>query len=223
MVSVATEIEKELGELGETPYDPLREEKDEDVTGESSTDKQLSVLNETLIHFFKESGSRNGASVSSFGSTSRCKLCQAEDHTIVAYPKHNDTRPKCGKCGRGHRADNYDTYDLLLGLDFLMEIGAMVDVENGTIHVRHGPWADVEMLPVNGVNIVQHGETQPTFLVEHVKSLDKMFQQLQMEDLFEKGLSWKGRCSPGPNHPNNEGSSNENIIEFENETDEEDV
>jgi len=26
-----------------------------------------------------------------------------------------------------------DTYDLLLGLDFLMKIGAMVDVEKGTI------------------------------------------------------------------------------------------
>jgi hypothetical protein len=61
--------------LGETPYDPLREEKDEDVTKESSTDKKLSMLNETLIHFFRESGNRNGASVSSFGSASRCQLC----------------------------------------------------------------------------------------------------------------------------------------------------
>ncbi len=34
MVIVATEIEKVLGDLGETPYDPFREEKDEDVTGE---------------------------------------------------------------------------------------------------------------------------------------------------------------------------------------------
>jgi hypothetical protein len=39
MVIVATKIKKVLGDLGETPYDPLREEKDEDVTGESSTDK----------------------------------------------------------------------------------------------------------------------------------------------------------------------------------------
>jgi hypothetical protein len=28
-----------LGDLGETPYDPLKEEKDEDATGESSIDK----------------------------------------------------------------------------------------------------------------------------------------------------------------------------------------
>jgi hypothetical protein len=63
----------------------------------------------------------------------------------------------------------------------------------------HGPRVDVEMFPLNVVNIVQHGETQPTFSVEHVKSYNK---QLQMEHLFEKGFSWKGECSSSPNHPN---------------------
>jgi hypothetical protein len=33
---------------------------------------------------------------------------------------------------------NHNSYDLLLGLDFLMRIGAMVDVEKGVIHVRNG-------------------------------------------------------------------------------------
>ncbi|CAM6028925.1 unnamed protein product [Sphagnum balticum] len=91
-----------------------------------------------------------------------------------------------------------DTYNLLLGLNFLMKIGVVVDVEKSTMQVRHGPGADVEMLPLNVVNIVQYGETQPTSSVEHIKSLDKMFQQLQMEDLLEKGLFWKGGCSLGP-------------------------
>jgi len=106
-VITVTEIERVLGGLGETPYDSLREEKDEDVTGESSMDKQFSMLNETLIHFFRESGSRNGASASSFGNASKCQLCQVEDHTTVACQKHNDMRPKCSKCGGGHRAKNY--------------------------------------------------------------------------------------------------------------------
>jgi len=39
MVITVTEIERVLGDLGETPYDSLREEKDEDVIGESSMDK----------------------------------------------------------------------------------------------------------------------------------------------------------------------------------------
>jgi hypothetical protein len=96
-----------LGDLGETQYDPLKEEKDEDVIRESSTYKQLLVLNETLIHFFRESSSRSGTNVSSSGSASRCQLCQAKDHTAVAYPKHNYMRPKCNKYGGGHRAKNY--------------------------------------------------------------------------------------------------------------------
>jgi hypothetical protein len=57
--------------------------------------------------FFKEFGSRNGASVSSSRSTSRCQLCQVNDHSVVAYPKHNDMWPKCGKYGGGHKAKNY--------------------------------------------------------------------------------------------------------------------
>jgi predicted aspartyl protease len=52
-----------------------------------------------------------------------------------------------------------DTYNLLLGLDFFMKIRAMVDVEKGTIQVRHGHGANVEMLPLNVVSIVQYGET----------------------------------------------------------------
>jgi len=49
--------------------------------------------------------------------------------------------------------DTY-TYNLLLGIDFFMKIGAMVDVEKNTIQVSHGPRVDVEMLPLNVVNIV---------------------------------------------------------------------
>jgi hypothetical protein len=59
--------------------------------------------------------------------------------------------------------------------------------------------------------------------MEHIKNLDKMFQQLQMEDMLEKGLSWKGRCSSNSNHPTDEGSSNANVTEFEIDTDEQNV
>jgi hypothetical protein len=106
MVIAATKIERVLRDLKETPYDPLME-KDENATKESSIDKQLLVLNETLIHFFRESGNRNGASANSFGSTFRCQLCQVDDHTIVACLKHSDMGPKCDKCAKGHRVENY--------------------------------------------------------------------------------------------------------------------
>ncbi len=65
------------------------------------------MLTETLIHFFRESGNRNGTSASSSRGTSRCQLCQIDDHTTVACLKHSDMRPKFGKYGGGHRVENY--------------------------------------------------------------------------------------------------------------------
>ncbi len=48
-----------------------------------------------------------------------------------------------------------DGYDILLGLYFLMKIGAVVDVERGLIQVRHGPGTNVEVLPLTVVNLLQ--------------------------------------------------------------------
>jgi predicted aspartyl protease len=48
-----------------------------------------------------------------------------------------------------------DSYDVLLGLDFLIKIGAIVDVERGLIQVKHGPGANVEVLPLTMVNLLQ--------------------------------------------------------------------
>jgi len=48
-----------------------------------------------------------------------------------------------------------DSYDVLLGLDFLIKIGAIMDVERGLIQVRHGLGANVEMLPLTMVNLLQ--------------------------------------------------------------------
>ncbi len=47
-----------------------------------------------------------------------------------------------------------DSYDVLLGLDFLMKIGAIVDVERGLIQVRKGLGVDVEVLPLTMVNLL---------------------------------------------------------------------
>jgi hypothetical protein len=46
-------------------------------------------------------------------------------------------------------------YDVLLGLDFLMKIGAVVDVERGQIQVRHGLGTNVEVLLLTVVNLLQ--------------------------------------------------------------------
>jgi len=52
MVGAATELERVLGELGETPFEPLKEEQEEGAT-EASMEHQVVALNNTLINFFK--------------------------------------------------------------------------------------------------------------------------------------------------------------------------
>ncbi len=57
-----------------------------------------------------------------------------------------------------------DSYDVLLGLDFLMKIGAIVDVERVLIQVRKGPGANVEVLPLTMVNLLQNVNSE---VLEH--------------------------------------------------------
>jgi predicted aspartyl protease len=48
-----------------------------------------------------------------------------------------------------------DSYDLLLGLNFLIKIGTFVDVEEGVIQVHNKPEMEVEVLPLNVINMLQ--------------------------------------------------------------------
>jgi hypothetical protein len=50
--------------------------------------------------------------------------------------------------------DTY-SYDVLLGLDFLIKISAIMDVEWGLIQLRHGLRTHVEVLPLTMVNMLQ--------------------------------------------------------------------
>ncbi len=48
-----------------------------------------------------------------------------------------------------------DSYNVLLRLHFLIKIGAIMDVERGLIQVKHGLGAQVEVLPLTMVNMLQ--------------------------------------------------------------------
>jgi hypothetical protein len=52
LVGAATELEKVLGELGKTSYEPLKEEQEEGAS-ETMMKKQVTALNYTLINFLK--------------------------------------------------------------------------------------------------------------------------------------------------------------------------
>ncbi len=45
-------------------------------------------------------------------------------------------------------------YNLLMGLDFLMKIGDVVDVEKGLIQIKNGPGLNVQVLLPNIINVV---------------------------------------------------------------------
>jgi hypothetical protein len=62
-----------------------------------------------------------------------------------------------------------DNYDVLFGLDFLIKIGAIMDVERGLIQLRHGPRANVEVLPLIMVNQLQ--KMNPKTLIKDVSTI----------------------------------------------------
>jgi len=64
------------------------------------------------------------------------------------------------QCNMTFMVVDTDSYDVLLGLDLLIKIGAIVDVEQGLIQVRRGPSTDVEVLPLTMVNLIQRSDSE---------------------------------------------------------------
>jgi len=104
LVGAATKVERVLGELGETLYESLREEQEEE-TSKNNVEKQVDVLNNALINFFK-GNSHDPASSSSSAVFRRCQLYKGGDHMVTAYPRLNEAQPKCAKCNMPHRTEN---------------------------------------------------------------------------------------------------------------------
>jgi hypothetical protein len=93
-----------LGELGETPFEPLKEEQEEGVV-ETLMEHQVAALNNTLINFFR--GSVSNSIPSSFSTLPKeCQVCKGRDHIATTCPRLNEPRPKCAKCGMPHRTKN---------------------------------------------------------------------------------------------------------------------
>jgi hypothetical protein len=83
-----------------------------------------------------------------------------------------------------------DSYDVLLGLDLLIKIGAIVNMEQGLIQVRRGPGSDVEVLPLTMVNMLQklNSETVIPANADALKhtpgNLDALFRKLSLHDEY---------------------------------------
>jgi len=48
---------------------------------------------------------------------------------------------------------NIDDYNLLMGLDFLMKIKVVMDVERGLIQIKNNPMLDVQVLLLNIIDV----------------------------------------------------------------------
>ncbi len=105
LVGAAIEVERVLGELGEMPFEPLKEEQEEG-TEEIVMEKQVTALNETLVNFFKGTV-RNPEASSSSTVMGGCQICKGGDHLATTCPRLNEAQPKCAKCGMPHRTENY--------------------------------------------------------------------------------------------------------------------
>ena len=103
LVDAAVEVERVLGELGETPLEPFKEDREE-VIEENIMEKQVSTLNETLINLFK--GVVNKEASSSSTINGGCQMCKGGNHLSTACPRLNEARSKCAKCGMPHQTEN---------------------------------------------------------------------------------------------------------------------
>jgi predicted aspartyl protease len=104
LIGATTEVERVLGELRETPYEPLREEQEEE-TSESNVEKQVIALNNTLINILK-GNTHDPRSSSSSNVFEGCQICRGKDHKATTCPRLNEARPKCAKCNMPHRIEN---------------------------------------------------------------------------------------------------------------------
>ncbi len=104
LVGAAVEVERVLGKLGETPFEPLKEEQEEG-TKETIMEKQVVVLNSTLINFLK-GNVHDLTSASSSNVFGGCQICRGGDHKATTCPKLNEARPKCAQCNMPHRTEN---------------------------------------------------------------------------------------------------------------------
>ncbi len=77
-------IEKVLAKLGKTPFESLKNEQEEVATFYIVVEKQVNVLNESFINFFRQ-GITLGHGVRSFGAntTSVCHICNLVDHVVT--------------------------------------------------------------------------------------------------------------------------------------------
>ncbi len=95
-----------LGELRETPFEPLKQKQEEGMHSDTTLEKQVTTLNQSFINFFKGSSFGVGAIPSRTSNFTMCQICKANDHIATTCLNIGDLKPKCVKCGLTHKTKN---------------------------------------------------------------------------------------------------------------------
>jgi hypothetical protein len=88
---------------------------------------------------------------------SRCEAYKTTSRVVIqAFGQIIDFPIRVGdvQCLMTFMIADTNNYDLLLSLDFLIKIGVMVDVNKGFIQIRQGLGNNVQVLPLNMVNML---------------------------------------------------------------------
>jgi hypothetical protein len=104
LVGVVSEVERVLDELGETPFEPFKEEQEEEMTV-MSMKNPIAALNNALINFL-EGTMPNPISSFTPALFVECQVCKERDHIARTCPRLNAPRPKCARCGGPHRTES---------------------------------------------------------------------------------------------------------------------
>jgi hypothetical protein len=97
--AITKNVEKVLGELGETPFELFKEEQKEGMHDDTLLEKQVFALNESFINFFKGTSFVDGTIPLGVNSSTMCQICKASDQITIICLHIRDLKPKCARCG----------------------------------------------------------------------------------------------------------------------------
>jgi hypothetical protein len=98
ILATAKDVERVLGDLGETPFELFKEEQEEGMHDDTLLEKQVFTLNESFINFFKGTSFVDGTIPIGVSSSTMCQICKASDQITITCLRIRDLKPKCDRC-----------------------------------------------------------------------------------------------------------------------------
>lgn len=107
ILAATKDVERILGELGETPFELLKEEQEEGMHDDTLLEKQVFALNESFINFFKGISFVDGTISSRVSSSTVCQIYKVNDQITITCLRIRDLKPKCARCDLStHKIEN---------------------------------------------------------------------------------------------------------------------